>query len=49
MTHTPDECELLAIDRMLTLDDELDEREAGSLYFLPEMIAVDLWYVHTLF
>jgi hypothetical protein len=49
MTHTSDECELLAVDSMLTLDDELYESETASLYFLPEMVAVDLWYIYTFF
>lgn len=49
MTHTSDECELLTLDSMLTLDDELDKCETASLYFLPEMIAVDFRDIDPLF
>jgi hypothetical protein len=49
VTHAPYEVELLTVDRMLTLDDELDECETASLYFLPEMIAVDFRDIYTFF
>jgi hypothetical protein len=49
MTHTSDEREFLAIDSVLTLDDEFDERETASLYFLPEMVSIDFWDIDTLF
>jgi hypothetical protein len=49
VTHTSDECKLLAVDRMLTLDDELDESECVSLYFLPEMMPIDFRDIYTFF
>jgi hypothetical protein len=49
VAHPTYECKLLAIDSMLTLDDELDKCESISLYFLPEMVAVDLRDIDPLF